>query len=91
MSKITKPYELLVRFGIDGQVSGAHIKAQSYYTDEAGAPDLQTWREDEPTPTALESPEVAELVAACALSLADQLAAAQAEIVELRAQLPSEG
>lgn len=84
--KIRKPYELLVRFGIDGSVSGAHIKAQSYYTDEDGSPDLDTWREEAPTPTVLASPEVAELAEACSLALAAQVQQLQAELATVTAE-----
>lgn len=91
--KQTKPYELLVRFNIDGSVSGAHIKAQSYYMDGA-AIDLGTWREEQATPADLASPELTALFNKCALSLASQvneanaaLADALAEADQLRAAL----
>ena len=84
--KITKPYELLVRFAADGSVAGAHVKAQSYYTDENGNPDLDTWREEPPTPAALASPEVAELVEACSLSLVAQVQQLQALLAAVTAE-----
>lgn len=84
--KTKVPYELLVRFNLAGQVQGAHIKAQSYYTKDDGTPDLDTWREESPTPTELASPELAALVNRCALSLADQLAQVQADLAAVTAE-----
>lgn len=84
--KVTKPYELLVRYAPDGSVSGAHVKAQSYYTREDGSPDLDTWREEQPTPAVLGSPEVSALVEACRLSLAAQVQQLQAELATVTAE-----
>lgn len=53
--KITQPYELLIRFGIEGAVSGAHVKTQSYYMDGL-LPDLATWREDQAATADLDNP-----------------------------------
>lgn len=84
--KHTKPYELLVRFGHDGQVSGAHIKAQSYYMDGEQI-DLGTWREEPPTVADLASPQVQALMTSCSLSLVAQLNAANAALQSAVQQL----
>ncbi len=76
--KIKKPYELLVRFALDGSVSGAHVKAQSYYLN-GEAIDLDTWREEPAVVAELASPELTALMEQCSLSLATQLAEAQAQ------------
>lgn len=57
--KVTTPYELLIRFALDGSVSGAHVKTQTCYLD-GDTPDLATWREDQATTADLASPLVRE-------------------------------
>ena len=82
-TKIRKPYEILIRFDAAGAVAGAHTKFQTYYATgdgDAAVIDAETWREEMPTEADLQSPEMVELLNQCGMSLAAQLAAANATI-----------
>lgn len=100
--KVSKPYELLIRFDLAGAVAGCHFKEQSYYLD-GEVPDLGTWREEPPQPALVQTPEVQALLTQSGAELQQQLDAtraqleitaaalevSEAEVSILRAKLPA--